>query len=632
MTMRLRRLLAALTVLALALGMALAEESLPMGAAIVPEEEINAPDAAVPELEAFSLPVDGMDDDAAPKAEDAGDAEVALTSADGGEVGQDAAAMALIPAQPVLTTSAITLGVKEKFRLTLEGGALPADVGAVLASSNRRIATVDASGLVTGKKAGKATITLEVDGVVSSCVVTVKKAPKKVTLSAKKLTLGVDERAVLAARLTKNTASAITFTSSNADVAAVDSTGAILAVGVGKATITARTFNGKKAKCAVTVKPAPVYVTSTLGETALWMGRSVKIETILSPGSSGAVRIESSDPSVVQISGRTARALAKGSAVITLTTYNGQRAEIPVNVTKVPAYRALVIGQSSFPGSGMSSMPGKKDSALMAKMLKNVRGPAGGKWSVCAANNQTAEQIHALIRSTFAGAEAGDVSLFYISTHGDEMYEIGGRYSGYAGCLMVYPDFRYSNWYDRYGLTLGRLAGWLNEVPGQVIVMIDSCGSGTAIYGAAGVAAPALSAEDFDSAHVFESPAFSPEAFDQAVVDAFRDLDKGVLAPGQGAFVRENKFYVLTSSAYRETSWSLGNKYSYFTKWLTDGVKTKGRMPADGNRNKLTTLKEMYGYLKKKADKKVFKYQGVKYKQHVQVYPAGSAFEMFYRK
>jgi len=43
MTMRLRRLLAALTVLALTLGMALAEESLPMGAAIVPEEEINAP-------------------------------------------------------------------------------------------------------------------------------------------------------------------------------------------------------------------------------------------------------------------------------------------------------------------------------------------------------------------------------------------------------------------------------------------------------------------------------------------------------------------------------------------------------------------------------------------------------------
>ena len=115
------------------------------------------------------------------------------------------------------------------------------------------------------------------------------------------------------------------------------------------------------------------------------------------------------------------------------------------------------------------------------------------------------------------------------------------------------------------------------------------------------------------------------------MADAFRSIDKGVLAAGQGAFVLENKFYVLTSCAYHETGWSLKNRYSYFTKWLTDGVRTRGRMPADRNRDKQTTVLELYNYMKNRASKKVFRYEGIKYRQHVQVYPANSAFELFHR-
>ena len=633
MTTRCRRLLAWLMALALTLGMALAEETLPVEEMTLPEDEIAPEEAFVEELAEFDLPLDDepAEDEIIPDVElDADDDAAVLAPA---ELAEDADpdAMVLAPSQPVLTASAITLGVKEKSKLTIASGAAPESIGAVFTTSNKKVATVNASGLVTGKKAGKATITLDVGGVQSSCEVTVKKAPKKVTLSSKKLTLGVDERAALTATLPKNTASAITFTSSKTSVATVDASGRVTAMGVGKATITAKTFNGKKAKCTVTVKPAPMYVTANIGETALWVGRSVKIKPVLSAGSAGKVSIVSSNPSVVQISGTTAKALAKGSATITLTAYNGLTAEIPVTVTKVPIYRALVIGEGSFPGSGMSSLPGSKDALLMTKMLNNVRGPAGSKWSVTHATDQTAEQIHQMIRNTFAGAEVGDVSLFYISTHGDQDYDINGRYASYAGCLLVYPDYRYYNWYDRYTMTLSHLANWLCEVPGQVIVMIDSCGSGAAIYGAAGVSAPALSG-DQGGANVIDAPAFSPEAFDQAVVDAFRDVDKGVLAPGQGVFVLENKFFVLTASAYRETSWSLKNKYSYFTKWLTDGIKTKGKMPADSNKNKYTTLNELYGYMKKKANGKTFRYRGASHKQHVQVYPANSGFELFYRK
>lgn len=619
MKTNLRRWLALVLALALLSGAALAE-------ALAPADD-DAVEATVQEQGEIALPGEESQDETMTI-----DPDGALPPEAEPEPQPDPDAAVSAPGTShVLGVGAMTLGVKEKGQLWLASGASPADVGAAFTSSDPKIAAVDAAGLVTARKAGAATITLDVGGVQSACAVTVTKAPRKITLSAKQLSMGVGEQAALGVTITPGAHSAIRFTSDKPGVASVDDNGIVTAVGQGKCTVTAATYNGRKAKCKVTVAAAPTYITANVGAMSLWVGRAIQIEPILSPGAGSSIGCASANPGIVSVDGFTARAQAQGSTTISLWTYNGLRAEIPVTVTKAPVYRALVIGEEHFPGSGMDDLPGSRDVKLMEKMLSGVRGPSGERWNVVSASDLTAAQIHAYIQSAFAGAQPGDVSLFYISTHGDQEYELGGRYSSYAGCLMAYPDERFSNWYDRNALTLGRLAGWLSEVPGQVIVLIDSCGSGAAIYGAAGVSAPALSAEDFDDAQEFETPAFSPEAFDQAVVDAFRDLDAGVLAPGQGAFLLENKFFVLTSCAYRETGWSLKNKYSYFTKWLTDAIKQKGRMPADANRNRYTTLAELYNWLAKQANKKVFKYKGVKYRQHVQVYPAGSGFELFYR-
>lgn len=625
MMRQMKRLLALLLALLFMAGAACAEEAVPMDAA--PVEEV------VPELGEIALPgeADGQTPvELAPEA----DAAVLAPEAEAFDpvepVEADPDAMVSAPGSFTLSTSAFTLGQKEKRQLVLASGAAPQAVGAVFASSDPKIAEVDAAGLVTARKVGTATIEMNACGVASSCVVTVVKAPKKVTLSAKKLELGAGEAVALGVSIPEGTASAIQFASDKPGVASVDANGIVVAQGAGKATITATACNGKRAKCKVTVAPAPTYITANVGALSLWVGRSFEIEPILTPGSGGSIYCASDNPGVVQIDGWTARAVGQGSATIVLSTYNGLRTEIPVTVGKTPVYRALVIGEGTFPGSGMSDLPGKRDVALMERMLASVGSPSGNGWAVQTGVNLNAAQIRAAIQSAFAGAERGDVSLFYISTHGDQDFEIGGRYSSYAGYLLTYPDFRYGEWYDCYGLTLGRLAGWLAEVPGQVVVMIDSCGSGAAVYGA-GVSAPALSAEDFDAANLIETRAFSPEAFDQAVVDAFRDVDQGVLGPGQGAFVVENKFFVLTSCAYRESGWSASNKYSYFTKWLTDAIKTKGRMPADANRNRYTTLNELFNCMKKKAAKKTFRYQGVSYKQHLQVYPGNCGLELFFR-
>ena len=528
------------------------------------------------------------------------------------------------PEPAKLSKTKLTLGVKETYTLTFKDGVKAKSVGAKFSSSNKKVVTVDkATGKLKAKAVGEATITAKLKGGVKrTCKVTVKKAPKKVTLAVKKATLGVGETFALTAKLPKGTSSIITYKSSDTKIAKVSKKGVITAVKKGSAKITATTFNGKKATFKLTVKKEPKSISLGLSKLALWEGDSYKLKPVLSSGSAGTYTIKSSDKKIVTVSGKKLKAKAAGTATVTVTAYNGVKAKLKVTVSRKPVYRALLIGESNFPGTGLPVLPGRKDADRMKKMLTSVKGPAGGDWAVTIRYNRMSKKIKSDIVTAFAGAQEGDVSLFYISSHGDELETMDGFYGEYAGCLYTYPDTSFSDWYDRNTLTLSQLAEWLKDVPGQVIVFIDSCGSGAAIYtpkGRAVMAAPAMD---------------DGQVFNEAVVEAFASQDRGVLAASteSGAFVVRNKFYVMTSTAYLETSWSSSSNYSYFTKWLTDGIATSGDMPADANNNSVTTLNELYKYVRNQAENKVFYYEGDEFQQHVQVYPSGSSFGLFYRK
>lgn len=540
----------------------------------------------------------------------------------------DAAEAEPVEAKPVvLAWNSLKLGLSEKRKLPLEGGVSAKSVGAVFSSSNKRVATVDkTAGWVSGKHKGTATITMKTaDGTVSTCEVTVKKSPTRVKLSSKTLTLGVGEESALKATLSSGSASEITFSSNNKKVATVDENGRVVALKKGTAKITVRTFNGKKAVCKVTVKAAPKSVSFVDSAVTLWNGDDYTASVKFSKGSAGSYRLSSDDESVVTVSGNKLKAVGLGTTAVFVTTYNGATAAMSVEVLRRPVYRALLVGECTFPDTSYGDLPAKKDVSLMKSMLKNTKGPTKSKWSVTTRTNRTTGQIYDDIQTAFAGAEEGDVSLFYISTHGDQKLSIKGDTPEYAGYLMTYGDDRFDNWYDRNVMTLPCLASWLKEVPGQIIVIIDSCGSGAAIYGAKGNG----------SATGDAAATFSPGAFDGAVMNAFMSEDKGTVVQSMetGAFVLKNKFYVLASAAYQEACWTNNGKYSYFTKWLTEGVGTSGKMPADSNKNKLTTLNELYKYIKKRSEKAtITDSKGTQYSQHVQVYPSGSGFELFYRK
>lgn len=155
------------------------------------------------------------------------------------------------------TVKKITAGVKEKIQLAAVISPANASSRSVTyTSSNPKVAAVTASGKVTAKKTGKAVITVTTEnGRTAAVTVTVKQSPKKIKLSAKSKTLKVKKTYKVKVKFPAKTASyKVTFTSSKKSVASVDTDGKIRALKKGKAVITAKTFNGKKARITITVK------------------------------------------------------------------------------------------------------------------------------------------------------------------------------------------------------------------------------------------------------------------------------------------------------------------------------------------------------------------------------------------
>lgn len=116
-------------------------------------------------------------------------------------------------------------------------------------SSNTKVATVSATGLVTAKKAGKTVIMATVGEKKASCVVQVKKPVLQVKKT--KLTLKKGKKAALNAKAYPNTK--IVYKSSKAKVATVSSKGVVKAKKKGTAVITISS-NGIKKKVKITVK------------------------------------------------------------------------------------------------------------------------------------------------------------------------------------------------------------------------------------------------------------------------------------------------------------------------------------------------------------------------------------------
>ena len=125
-------------------------------------------------------------------------------------------------------------------------------------SSNRKVATVTSKGKITGKKAGKATITVKLkSGKSAKITVTVQKNKVKTTklkLNKKSLTLKKGKKYQLNAAVTPVTSQEkVKFTSSNKKILTVSSKGKITAKKKGTAYVVV-TSGSKTVRCKVKVK------------------------------------------------------------------------------------------------------------------------------------------------------------------------------------------------------------------------------------------------------------------------------------------------------------------------------------------------------------------------------------------
>lgn len=206
-------------------------------------------------------------------------------------------------------------------------------------SSNKKVATVK-NGKVTAKKTGKTTITVTTDsGKQATCKVKVTKkaVPKKVTLSKEKLSLKLGSSATLQATVSpKGAVQTLSWKSSNKKVATVKN-GKVTAKKVGKAVITVKTKNGKKASCNVTVTPKtvkqPKKVKLNQKKLSLEIGSSAKLKATVSPkGAEKKLSWKSSNKKIATVKNGKVVAKKAGKATITVTTKNGKKASCKVTV------------------------------------------------------------------------------------------------------------------------------------------------------------------------------------------------------------------------------------------------------------------------------------------------------------
>ena len=267
------------------------------------------------------------------------------------------------PTPPIVSVTGVTLN-KTGITLEVDGSeTLTATVAPDNATNKKvtwksdkpEIATVDASGKITGVKEGEATITVTtVDGgKTATCKVTVSDKEIKVTgvtLNKTELTLAAGGSETLTATVAPADATnkKVTWKSSDAAVATVDANGKVTGVKAGEATITVTTEDGgKTASCRVTVSDKEVKVTGiTLAALAIYVGESKSITATVKPDDATNKELtwKSSDTAVATVDA-TGKVTGKktGSATITATAQDGSGVSGSCTVTVLSPVKKVTV-------------------------------------------------------------------------------------------------------------------------------------------------------------------------------------------------------------------------------------------------------------------------------------------------
>ena len=248
-----------------------------------------------------------------------------------------------------LTTKTMKIAVGSK--KTVVATIAPANVtnsGITWSTSDKKIATVSSDGVVKGIKAGTVKITAKsADGATSTTIkIKIFTPETAITLNKTSMTLKVGSSSTITPTIKPSNATykTVKWTSSNYDVATVDSNGKVTAKGVGYAEITATTTQGgKTAVCKVSVVKAVTGLSISKSSLRIEVGDKVKLTATIKPSdaTNQTVSWKSSASSVASVSSSgTVTAKKLGTATITVSTADGNfkktcKVEVVKKVTSV---------------------------------------------------------------------------------------------------------------------------------------------------------------------------------------------------------------------------------------------------------------------------------------------------------
>ncbi len=215
--------------------------------------------------------------------------------------------------------------------------------------------------------------------------------------------------------------------------------------------------------------------------------------------------------------------------------------------------RALLVSCDRFVNYASTSPAAAENVRMLSAALENdARGYALIQQEIDSLSRP--EDLERALRQAFEGADSGDISLFYISTHG--LYPQGAPLDA---CSLVLSDGE-----NETQVTAPVLKELLDAVPGKKLLILDLCHSG----------------------------AFIGKGMNRT------DLGYGVFA--------DPTYRVLCSSGGSEESWywhseddddpGIQHGASYFASVLSR-LFSPGLSPADDNRDGLVTLNEAYRFL-----------------------------------
>lgn len=258
------------------------------------------------------------------------------------EAPEDPAAPHTDPNGPQLAANEVTLGVGEAFALN---PVMPEGVtGAIsCASDDAAVASVTAAGRIKAVAVGDAIVTVACEnGSYAQCFVHVKKAPDAITLSAEALDLGLGEQydalTATVGSAEGEFAGGYTLKSNRPKIVSVGEDGALQALAKGSATITAKTYNGLKATCKVTVKDAPRKLTVSVDKKTIGVGETAQIGCVLTDGSAGRVSYHSNSSAVLTVDPETGAVtgVAPGVTRVRVRTYNNLTKSVKIRVLPAP--------------------------------------------------------------------------------------------------------------------------------------------------------------------------------------------------------------------------------------------------------------------------------------------------------